>query len=159
MKHAKRAAKFIAYAFLFAQSMAFVAFMYEEALQTTGFAVRAAIQAGDAPTAFAAIERYEEIMKGAQKFQRSVGWVAIWSHQAYTMYFGVAAPSQLSGFIASGVAAEVWRPDARRWKVVDSPNGVYFVDTWKMDPIERMVLNGFDRDALLGKEEGDYLDE
>jgi len=85
---------------LLLQSMAFVSFMWEESLQTTGFACKAAMDAKHEPTATAAVAQYASIMGKAQSWQSNVGWLGLWAHRAYYAYFYLAAPSQLQSFKA-----------------------------------------------------------
>jgi hypothetical protein len=82
------------------QSLAFVSFMWEESLQTAGFACKAAMDAKHEPTATAAVAQYASIMGKAQQWQSHVGWLGLWAHSSYYAYFYLAAPTQLQSFKA-----------------------------------------------------------
>lgn len=145
--------KIVGITFIAAQGLIFVSFIYEEALQANGFAIRTAIQSRDRNVALEAMKNYETIMRDAQSFQKNYGWIAFWSHKAFSAYFGVAAPAQLSSSVSYGAYEGLWGPDVRRWKLeeVTSRNGKHwaFIDTWKCHPIRKLELEGFDVKHIL----------
>lgn len=122
-----------------AQILAFASFIYEEALQATGFAAKAAIDSRDAGIARATVDQYRHVMQRAQRWQRRWGKLAFWSHPAYHAYFNAAAPAQLASFWARGKALELWDDAADRWQYIDPDDGTppYLIDTWQVYAIER----------------------
>lgn len=133
--------------FAIAASLAFSSFIYEEALQAAGFAVKATIAAEDQALALQAVKNFEQIMKDAMQFQDRWGCMAFWSHKAYATYFGRAAPMQLLGFYADGRRAGLWGDDVRRWQEKD---GV-LVDTWADDAVRQIIALGFRPELLKNK--------
>jgi hypothetical protein len=147
---------------LAAQSLIFVSFIYQEALQANGFAVRAAIDSRDRSVALDAIARFDSTMRRAQNFQRTWGWVGFWANDSFRSYFGVSCPAQLASYISQGAYVGLWEPDRRRWSLetVETKAGPsqVFVDKWKIDPIQRLEMEGYDVEWLLRNEVNDYLD-
>ena len=82
--------------FLFFQTFAFVSFMFEESLQTTGFAIKASLDAGDLDAARNARDNYQRILWKAQSWQHSLGRLAFLSNGGYTAYFDIAATQYLA---------------------------------------------------------------
>jgi len=123
--------KFMALIVFVAQIAAFTSFMYEEALQTAGFAARAAIEARDEAIAREAVAAYLDLMYRARAWQDRVGKIAFWSDGAYRAYFWTAAEHQVAGHYAKGVARGLWPDSAARYKWLRGEDGQEFaVDAW-----------------------------
>lgn len=135
--------KIVAIPIVLCQALALVSFIYEEAIQAAGFAAYGAIKSKDAPIAWDCVKRFESVMFAAQDFQDNLGWIAWWAAPAYDSYFHKSAPAQLASFYAQGVTEELWDHDADRWLIRHSGPGRVFVDTWKLDPIDRLRARGF----------------
>jgi hypothetical protein len=121
-----------------AQILAFASFIYEEALQATGYATKIAIDSRDEAIARDAVNQYRIVMEDAQRWQRRWGKWAFWSHPAYHTYFNQAAPTQLAAYYAAGIRAELWPYEITRWKVIDTPDGGrQLIDTWKLHAIAK----------------------
>ncbi len=142
----------IAIPFFALSTFAFVDFIYEEALQATGFACKIAIEADDDAIARSAIERFEQTMHHAQSFHRRWGKLAFWADGAYREYFFRAAPTQVAAWYAAGARRGLWKPDLRRFELVRTTDSHYFVDTWQADPIARLAIQGFDVTLLTPEE-------
>jgi hypothetical protein len=127
-----KAIAFIAAPLFIAQSLAFASFIYEESLQVAGFAVRTAIDSGDQAVAAAAMTTFEECILRAQAFQKRIGCLAFWAHDAYHQYFYAAAPQQLLSYYVQGMHAGLWGESPSRWVRMHTPDGLgdRWVDTW-----------------------------
>lgn len=130
-----------------AQSLAFGSFIFEEAIQGAAFATKAAMDSEDQTLALASIRNFENIMRRAQSFQRRFGVMAFWTHDSYRTYFERTAPAQLLGMYAQGKRLGLWADDVRRWQTIDGKD----VDTWALDPIERIQSLGFSPDLLTNR--------
>ncbi len=118
-----------------AQTLGFVSFIYEESLQASGFAARAAIDARDVTIALDCVRSFKDLVYRAQAFQRRYGCLAFWSNGAYETYFYVAAPHQLLAMHAAGKKAGLWQDPVGRWTYTTDQHGVRIADNWKNDPV------------------------
>jgi hypothetical protein len=128
-----------------AQSVAFVSFVYEEALQSHSMAIMMSFQGRDPTITFAEVEQFEKLLRQAQRWQKDWGKYAFWVNDAYIAYFGQAAPAQIMGFYARGVREGFWREDITRYEPIRNEHDqvTNFVDTWKMTPMSKLAAHGF----------------
>ena len=92
----------------FLLGLSFVSFMWEESLQATAGACRAAIDAGDSVGAQSALESYRSTYTAAQAWWNCGGRFALWAARPYRFYFFVAAPEQYRGLQALGGHRGLW---------------------------------------------------
>ena len=130
--------------FFLLHTIAFVSFIYEEAIQAASLACKTALDAADPGVTRDAIYRLERLTRRAQTYQRRWGKLAFWLNDAYDEYFHVAAPTQIAAYASAGTKAGLWHPDDRRWKLVKESGHYTWVDTWDINPIERLAIEGFD---------------
>lgn len=129
-----------------AQAMQFGSFMYEEALQATGFAASQMIQSQDQAYAYDAVRTFEALMKRAQWYHKHFGQYAFWTAAPFYDYFYIAAPTQLAGMFNQGKKLQLWDEQEDRFRQEYNGNTGEFktVDTYRMSPIKKLEAKGFD---------------
>lgn len=82
----------------FLQAPGFVSFIWEETLQSQGYAVKIALDAKDCDVARDCLKRFKASRSTASWWQSHVGWLCLWMHASYSAYFDSAAVAQVAAY-------------------------------------------------------------
>lgn len=102
--------KWVASILVICQAVSFVSFIWEEALQSQGFATKCAIDARAWDVASNCLQRFHRTRCTASLWQHYLGWLCPWMHASYLAYFDSAALSQVQAYDAMLQARRFGQP-------------------------------------------------
>ena len=143
-----RAIIFISAPFVIAEAMAFGSFIFEEALQASGFAVRSGLLANDFVVTVAAVRNFQKVKRNAQFYQSWLGCFAFWTHSAYCAYFYQAAEAQLAGFYAEGCSRKLWTEEEWRFLMLNQSTDKDAIIEWNAQARQRAEMLGITPELL-----------